>query len=1809
MRVLRVSSCAASFLCKPFVLALAVLIPFLFADAAHAQLTFPTTAVGQTSAPVTVLVPLTGSGIAALPVLTSQSVLQGEFSLSLGGTCVPGLSLLTGQQCSVQVTFTPSAPGLRQGAVLILDLSGKLLGEVMLSGVGQGPLPVLDPGDINTVAGDGDWLFHGDGALATFSPIFLPTGVVVDAFGNLYLSDSNNNRIRRVDALTGIITTVAGNGLLGFSGDGLPAILAEVSTPAGLTMDGAGNIYFADTGNHAIRRIDALTGIITTVAGQGGVEGYEGDGGPATSANLSFPEAVIFDLTGNMYISDTGNNVIRVVGKNGKIATFAGTGVQGYNGDGIAASTAELNSPWGLAMAVDGSLYIADLTNNRVRKVSPAGIISTVAGTGVGDFGGDGGAATAALVRAPAAIAIDPAGNLYIADSGNNRVRKVFANSGNITTITGANSEQFAGDKGPAVAATMYGPYALYLDGAGDLFVADLFHNRVREIYAMHITEMYPTMRVGKTSSPVPVPLANNGNADLQLKQFVTNNAALDPAATTCALATTLSAGKDCILGAEFAPTVVGDPVAGSIVTDNSAQPTALSPAPTINLTGTVLSVNPTAIALTTSQNPIALGNTVTFTATLSGNTTLTGTVTFLDGATQLCQVTLAGLSASCATSTLPLGNRNITAAYSGDDQDAACTSPALVEVVKQSPNYLMTVAPNPAIVGQTITLSFTAPVLTQGAQPVTGSVVFYDGTTALGNAPLQNGTAVFTTSALAVGTHQLMGVAAGDATNLGGNSNVIPEVVQPQATTTLLSLSNANVPVGSAITFSATITNGTATSPTGSVQFNDGPLSLGSVALNGSGLATLSLSTLAPGVHNITAVYSGDANDQPSQSPALTQTVQQIATTTTVAASANPLSAGATLQLTAHVTSASGSNGGPLGGSVTFTDGANALGQVAVDANGNAALSINTLSVATHAILATYSGSTNYISSASATLQLVVQVTTTTTALSSAATSALAGEPVNLTLAVTSSTGVPTGTVVIHDGLATVANATLNAQGRASVSLSSLNVGVHTLTAVYSGDSQYLTSISPAVQQTISLATTALTISAPSAPINAGFTFAVTSSLSSNGVAPTGTVTLLDGGKAIAAQAATASLTFAGLGLSVGTHSLTVSYPGDVDNAPATSPIVTVIVQQGSSTVTLTSSLNPAPLAQNVVYTATVNSVSPNLTGTVTFMDGATLLAAVPVGASGIATFSSSTFALGSHAITATYGGDINHAASSPAALSQLIVQASQMAITSSANPSIAGNSVSFTAKVLASNGIVPTGSLTFTDGTVLLGSVPLDATGAASVQSATLSVGPHTITVAYAGDNHYSAANASLLQTVQSATTQITLNASANPATYGKPVSFTATIASNGGTATGTVSFLVDGKQLASSLLNTGGVATITTSSLTPGGHSVVASYARDLRAAATTSAPLAETVLEATTVVLASSVNPALTLAPITLTATVTNSQVGTPTGTITFTDGATQLGTAPLSASGSATLTLPGLLAGPHTLVATYSGDADNFAATSPSLTQTINLQPTTTTMTSASNDPNNAQAVLLIAVVHAATAMVPTGTITFATGTQTLGSATVDSTGVATLSVVLPTGTSNITATYSGDSAYASSTSQLTSITGGAATQFAMQLAPAVLTMVTKEHGVSTLTLTSVGSYTDTLQFGCLGLPFAATCTFSQATEMLPAGSSIHVQLTVDTGDPLGAGAVAQRRTSASNIALCLIPAALLLGVNLRRRSRRPFVHLALALVAAFITLSATGCAGLQVSSTPAGTYNFKVTASGKGTGITQSQAMTLTVTQ
>jgi sugar lactone lactonase YvrE len=365
-------------------------------------------------------------------------------------------------------------------APAILIMICALLGA---SAHGQMVIPSV-PGDITTTAGF--WNGVGYTGPAT-GAILSPYAVAVDTAGNIYIADGNGNDIRRVSAATGNIATVAGNGTLGYSGDGGLAINAELKDPSGIALDAAGNIYIADSENAVIRKVTAATGIITTVAGGGSCgSSYCGDGGLATSARFASTAGVALDASGNIYISDNNSNVIREVkASTGIIGTVAGNGNRGYSGDGGIATSSMLSEPEGVALDVAGNLYIADWGNNVIRKVTAAtGIISTVAGNGKYGFSGDGGPATSAELWDTSGIALDGLGNLYIADLGNNVIRKVAAATGIIGTVAGNGYQGYSGDGGSAANATLYRPGGVALDPDSNLYIADTSNSVIRKVTA-----------------------------------------------------------------------------------------------------------------------------------------------------------------------------------------------------------------------------------------------------------------------------------------------------------------------------------------------------------------------------------------------------------------------------------------------------------------------------------------------------------------------------------------------------------------------------------------------------------------------------------------------------------------------------------------------------------------------------------------------------------------------------------------------------------------------------------------------------------------------------------------------------------------------------------------------------------------------------------------------------------------------------------------------------------------------------------------------------------------------------------------------------------------------------------------------------------------------------------------------------------------------------------------------------------------------------------------------------------------------------
>ena len=354
-------------------------------------------------------------------------------------------------------------------------------------------------GIITTVAGNGD---IGDGGPATAAQLRTPFGVAVDGASNIYIADRDDNRIRKVGS-DGGISTVAGAGRLdGLEGEGIPATAALLWNPRSVAVDAEGSVYIADTSSHRIRKVGS-DGNIATFAGTGrsgtglGTIFYDGDGSSATQAHLYFPRGVATDGAGNVYIADTRHHIIRKVDANGNIFTIAGYEFPGYSGDGGPATEAELRYPRGMAADTAGNIYIADAWNHRIRKVNADGIIDTFAGTGTIGYSGDGGPAAAAQLNNPYDVAVDEAGNVYIADSFNRRIRKVDS-GGNIATIAGGGSPADGiGDGGPATAAQLRGAYGVAVDSAGNVYIAEAWNHRVRRLTPAALPEKAPRISAG----------------------------------------------------------------------------------------------------------------------------------------------------------------------------------------------------------------------------------------------------------------------------------------------------------------------------------------------------------------------------------------------------------------------------------------------------------------------------------------------------------------------------------------------------------------------------------------------------------------------------------------------------------------------------------------------------------------------------------------------------------------------------------------------------------------------------------------------------------------------------------------------------------------------------------------------------------------------------------------------------------------------------------------------------------------------------------------------------------------------------------------------------------------------------------------------------------------------------------------------------------------------------------------------------------------------------------------------------------------
>src|ERR1019366_5909839 len=331
---------------------------------------------------------------------------------------------------------------------------------------------------ITTVAGNGANTYAGDGGQATNASVGNAPGVAAAPNGSFLIADRFNNRIRQVNT-NGIIITVAGTNNIGFAGDGGAANLARLNRPYGVALDLWGNYSVADTGNNRILKVDT-NGVISTVAGSG-TAGFDGDGAAATNTALNAPSGVAVDAAGNLFIADYGNNRVRKVDAAGVISTIAGTNSAGFAGDGGLAVNSKLSSPQGVAVDSTGNLFIADYGNNRIRRVDASGNITTFAGTNSSGYLGDGGAATNTRLNLPTGVAVDPSGYVMIADCNNNRIRQVSP-SGIISTVAGNGSTAYSGDGDAPTNASLYQPFGLTVEAAGSLLIADQNHSRIRRV-------------------------------------------------------------------------------------------------------------------------------------------------------------------------------------------------------------------------------------------------------------------------------------------------------------------------------------------------------------------------------------------------------------------------------------------------------------------------------------------------------------------------------------------------------------------------------------------------------------------------------------------------------------------------------------------------------------------------------------------------------------------------------------------------------------------------------------------------------------------------------------------------------------------------------------------------------------------------------------------------------------------------------------------------------------------------------------------------------------------------------------------------------------------------------------------------------------------------------------------------------------------------------------------------------------------------------------------------------------------------------
>ncbi len=1181
-----------------------------------------------------------GPGAEVVPAAATGS----EFVAGTGtSTCASASLSSTTPTCTESVTFTPAYPGLRRGAVVLLDSGKHVIGTAYLSGVGIGGLDVLSPGNLIQIAGVYKQGTGSSGPVngvqATKADLLQPSGVVLDGAGNMYIADSADDEVRMVCAgkNSATIASVTGCSAAGIivdiAGGGAPASSPlSLDSPSGIAIDGAGNLYIADTNHHVIYKLTAANGAIAIVAGVG-TAGYRpaDDGGLATAAELNFPQGVTADANGNLFIADTENQRIRRVdAATGIITTVAGGGT----GTGTLATQVALNGPYPVAFDLAGNMYIPDSGNNIIRKVTAvngaitsASTIQTVAGTGAQSVDCNITATnptplTIAL-NLPTGVAVDPAGNLYISDTRDSCIRKTNVASGTIINLAVSGSQTVNVANGLST-AEVYSPEGIFIDGFGNIYFADYYNMVIEEVQSNKALFFFstPVLENGESALAQSQIVENDGN-DPSSQSSLTAvtagaNTALNPATTTCApIPYLLSEDANCVVSGFYAPTVTGTPmgfidVSGNTVNDeNAAAPLEIVLEGTSTLFNIDLTDN-----ITANPPASAFGNPITFTVTVTEATgTPSGTVALTDSLnggtpTPLATLPLADGTATFKTSTLPVGIHVVTATYGTNN-----TQPTVSFTVYEGTSIALTSVPqSPSLLGTPVvfTAAITGPNL--GGQTLSGTVTFTDNASTFTNnavpvtASVDSGTASFTAAALPQGLNTITAkFIPSNSTLVGASSATLNQDVKGSAALTVQSSPNPST-YGNAVAFTVAVPTVGATGATGNVSIQIVPVAGGAatatltVPLSGNPASgSVNISTLPVGSYNATATYNGDTNYTSSTATLATpQVVSQVQTTTALAAKPNPGLAGAPIAITATVTPNTGTVA-PTG-AVTFTA---TLGGVNVPLTNAAnvpltsgAATINpSLAPGTYTITATYSGNTDDAAGTPATLQLVVNAVTTTTTVTAKPSPAVVGATITFTATVATNPagGTPTGAVTFTaagpNGNVALGSANLVA-GVASVTSSTLPGGTYTITASYAGNTDNAAS-SGTTTDTVGLIPTTTDLS--TATVSS--TDVLVAVVQNNGVVgptPTGTVTFSKGttsiGSATLDADGVATLTPS---LPTGNYTIVATYGGDTVHSPSTSGSISITGSASNFTLTVTPSTVSIPTNQNANLSVTLTSIS----------------------------------------------------------------------------------------------------------------------------------------------------------------------------------------------------------------------------------------------------------------------------------------------------------------------------------------------------------------------------------------------------------------------------------------------------------------------------------------------------------------------------------------------------------------------------------------------------------------------------------------